>query len=69
MRRKSKADLEQLIMLQLETIELQERRINELQDQLMQKIEASSIYQQAIIDARIAQEIADMYKNLYEQVS
>ena len=37
MRRKSKADLEQLIMLQLETIELQERRINELQDQLMQK--------------------------------
>ena len=69
MRRKSKADLEQLIMLQLETIELQERRINELQDQLMQIIEASSIYQQAIIDTRIAQEIADMYKNLYEQVS
>ena len=69
MRRKSKADLEQLIMLQLETIELQERRINELQNQLMQKIETSPIYQQAIIDARIAQEIADMYKNLYEQVS
>ena len=63
-----KADLEQTIALQTETIKLQQQRINELQTQLMQQIEESPIYKQAISDARISQEIAMMYKSMYQNV-
>ncbi len=61
-----KADLEQTIALQAETIKLQQQRINDLQTQLMQQIEESPIYKQAISDARISQEIAMMYKSMYQ---
>ena len=69
MKRRTKADLEQTIKLQSETIELMQQRINELHNQLMQKIEESPIYQQAITDAKIAQEIADMYRGMCEKAS
>lgn len=69
MKRRTKADLEQTIKLQAETIELMQKRINELQNQLMKKIEESPIYQRAITDAKIAQEVADMYRSMCEQAS
>ena len=65
--RKTKVDMEQTIELQTKTIILQEQRINTLQQQLTKSIEESPIYRQAIIEARIAQEIATMYKNMYEK--
>ena len=65
---KRKADLEQTIALQTETIKLLQQRINDLQIQLMQQIEESPIYKQAISEARISQEIATMYKSMYQRV-
>ena len=67
MARKTKADLEQTIQVQLETIKLQQKRINDLQGQLMQKIEESPIYQDAVSDAKLFWEIANMYKGMLGQ--
>ena len=68
MANQTKADLERTIKLQKEVIELQNQKINELQRQMTQKIESSPTYQNAIRDIWINQEMADMYKGLYERL-
>ncbi len=67
MARKTKADLEQTIQLQLETIMIQQKRINDLQRQLVQKAETSPVYQRAISDAKLFWELANMYKEMLKQ--
>lgn len=66
MAQKTKAQLEADLKEARETIELQYRQIQQLQQQVQGGVEASPVYRQALQDAEAARADADMWRGLYE---
>ena len=68
-RQKTKAELEADLRDRDETIELMHKQIQELQRQISSGVESSPQYQQALKEASAARQEAEMYKELYQNVT
>lgn len=68
-RPKTKSELEQDIKARDETIEAMHKQIQELQKQIASGVESSAVYQQALKEASAARQEAEMYKELYQNVT
>lgn len=69
MKKETIAELKKSLEEAREIIQVQQARINELQQRELERLEASPIYQRLAKDAQTAQKTAEMWRELYTEAA